>query len=211
MAAFNLTAELNLRGPSNLNQVVGDIRRQLSGISLDLNIDPRASSTIRGLTGDITTLSGALRTAQTNANALNSALSNLGNGARNTTSNLNTLNQGMNNAVANMNNIRNRTNQAASGMEDFGRQAGLAVRRFAAFSTVTGVIYGLTRAISSAYKEFLTFNQETIRLQQVTGETANGIKGLTQEISRLAQNFGVSSQSLLQVSVTFAQIGRAHV
>jgi len=35
---FQLTAELNLRGPSNIRQVVGGIRKQLQGINTNLNI-----------------------------------------------------------------------------------------------------------------------------------------------------------------------------
>jgi len=35
---FNLTAEINLRGPSNIRQVVGNIRKQLTGINADVNV-----------------------------------------------------------------------------------------------------------------------------------------------------------------------------
>jgi TP901 family phage tail tape measure protein len=207
MAAFNLTAELNLRGPSNLNQVVGDIRRQLSTVSLDLRIDPRASSNIQAITGNVNNLSRALRSAEANASALNAALNNLGSGISGAANNLGNLNSNINNANNNINNIRNRTREATNEFEAFGRQAGLAVRRFAAFTVVTGSIYAVTRAISSAYSEFVTFNKEFVRLQQVTDQTASGLKGLSQEITRLSQGIGVSSQSLLQVSVTLAQAG----
>ena len=35
---FNLTAELNLRGPSNIRQVVSGIRKQLTGINANVNV-----------------------------------------------------------------------------------------------------------------------------------------------------------------------------
>ena len=35
---FNLTAEINLRGPSNIRQVVGNIRKQLTGLTANVNV-----------------------------------------------------------------------------------------------------------------------------------------------------------------------------
>jgi hypothetical protein len=35
---FNLTAEINLRGPSNIRQVVGNIRKQLGTINTNVNV-----------------------------------------------------------------------------------------------------------------------------------------------------------------------------
>lgn len=206
-SSFNLTAELNLRGPSNLNQVVGNIRKQLSTVSLDLKIDPRASSNIQGITSNINNLSRALRDAESNAASLNSTLRTLGAGIGSASTNIGNLGNNLNNANNAINNVRTRTAEATSEIEAFGRQAGLAVRRFAAFSIVTGSIYAIAKAFGSAYSEFLNFNKEFIRLQQVTAETATGLKGLSQEIVRLSQGLGVTSQSLLQVSVTLSQAG----
>jgi len=64
-SAFNLTAEINLRGPSNLSKVVSDIRRQLSTVTLDLNINPRSLSSIQQATGNIQSLNAALKSAST--------------------------------------------------------------------------------------------------------------------------------------------------
>ena len=35
---FNLTAQLHLQAPRNTSQVVGDIKRQLSGIEADVKV-----------------------------------------------------------------------------------------------------------------------------------------------------------------------------
>ena len=35
---FNLTAQLQLQAPTNVRQVVGDIRRQLSGLAVDVQV-----------------------------------------------------------------------------------------------------------------------------------------------------------------------------
>ena len=36
--AFNLTAQLNLQGPSNVKSVVAGIKKELQGVKLDLNL-----------------------------------------------------------------------------------------------------------------------------------------------------------------------------
>ena len=42
---FNLTAQLNLRGPTNTRQVVADIRRQLGSINANVNVAINAATT----------------------------------------------------------------------------------------------------------------------------------------------------------------------
>jgi TP901 family phage tail tape measure protein len=207
MAAFNLTAEINLRGPSNLNQVVSNIKRQLSTVSLNLNINPSAARGIQAATAQLQGLNNALQLATANANSLNAALANLGTSIGNAARGMNTLGGGLNNVNNQINAVQRNTQQGAAGMEEFGRQAALAVRRFAAFSVATGGIYALVRAISSGYSEFLQFNKELVRLQQVTGGTANSLQGISNEITRLATSLGVTSSELLTVSSTLAQAG----
>ena len=89
---------------------------------------------------------------------------------------------------------------AANKMKLFGEQAGLAVKRFAAFSIPTGIMIGFTTAISNGFREALEFERELIKIAQVSGRTVNSLRGLTKEITRLATTFGVSSQELLETS-----------
>ena len=39
MASFNLTAQLNISGPANLKPVISNIRKQLSSINPNININ----------------------------------------------------------------------------------------------------------------------------------------------------------------------------
>jgi TP901 family phage tail tape measure protein len=207
MASFNLTAELNLRGPSNLNQVVSNIRRQLSTLTLDLNINPATSRGVQAVTADVRNLSAALRDAQTNAVALGGALRGLGASVSNLASSASNLNTNLTGISRSATGTGTAIRAASSEMSEFGRQSALAIRRFAAFSVATGAIYALGRAITSAYGEFMTFNKEFVRLQQVTDSTATGLQSLSNEITKLSTSLGVGSQELLQVSVTLAQAG----
>ena len=207
MASFNLTAELNLRGPSNLNQVVSNIRRQLSTISLNLNINPATSRGIQSVTAEVKNLSAALRDAQTNAVALSTTLRGLGASVSSFASSTSTISSNFGSISGSASGTTTAIKAVSSEMTEFGKQSALAIRRFAAFSVATGAIYSLSRAISSAYGEFVTFNKEFIRLQQVTESSASTLSSLSNEITRLSTSFGVSSSELLQVSVTLAQAG----
>lgn len=207
MAAFNLTAELNIRGPSNLNRVVADIRRQLSTVSLDVNINPNTSRGIQAVTRDVRDLSAALRDAQTSAVALGTALRGIGGNFNNISSSVNNVSNSLGRISSQSVAVSGGIKAASSEMAEFGKQSALAIRRFAAFSVATGAVYALGRAVTSAYAEFVNFNKEFVRLQQVTDTTKAGLTGLSSEITRLSTTLGVSSSELLNVSVTLAQAG----
>jgi TP901 family phage tail tape measure protein len=205
--AFNLTAEINLRGPSNIRTVVADIRRQLG--SVDVNINPRINpASIRNITTMNTALralNGTLSITSTNANSVSDALRNLGQSFNNVIGR--NTQQGLNNASQNINNVGNNAGRAATQMQEFGRQSALAVRRFAAFTVVTSSIYAFTGALRQGISDFIAFDKEFVRLQQVTGESTKGLQGLADQITKLATSLGVSSSELTTVAVTLAQAG----
>jgi hypothetical protein len=68
-SAFNLTAQINLRGPSNVRQVVSGIRRQLQGITakVDLQIDPQSSKNVSRLNKAFKDFNATLATTSVNA------------------------------------------------------------------------------------------------------------------------------------------------
>jgi ABC-type transporter Mla subunit MlaD len=186
---------------------VGNIRRQLSTVSLNIAINPSTTRNIQGITAEVRNLSAALRDAQTNAVALGAALRGLGSNIGQAASSVNNLGAGLSRANQQVAQTQSVFRAASSEMSEFGRQSALAIRRFTAFSVSAGAIYGLTKALSSAYTEFVQFNREFVRLQQVTDTSAGGLKGLADEITRLSTGLGVSSRDLLTVSTTLAQAG----
>ena len=50
--AFNLTAQINLRGPGNLKPVISKIRKELSSVTANVTvkIDPKASKSVDVIT-----------------------------------------------------------------------------------------------------------------------------------------------------------------
>lgn len=94
-----------------------------------------------------------------------------------------------------------------SAMFEFGRQAGLAGRRFIAFTVAAGSIIGTVGAITQGINEAIKFEDEMRKLSQVTNKSAAGIKDIEGEVRRLATTLGVSSSELAKSSVTLAQAG----
>lgn len=213
---FNLTAELNLRGPSNIGTVVADIRRQLGTVTANVNVrvDPAASRNIATLNQNLNQLNITLRNTAAFAGASTTSIQNFTRAVQaavtasaNLPNNLSAAANATNTLTQNANQASRATNQITNEFQEFGRQAGLAVRRFAAFATVTGAIYKVSNAISSASKEFLDFNRELVRVSQVTDTSVKFLDGLVNRISSLSTGLGVSSKELIMVSSTLAQAG----
>jgi TP901 family phage tail tape measure protein len=207
-SAFNLTAQINLQGPANLKPVVAQIKRSLSGINtnINLNVDARAARGIDNLTSRINVLNRALAEAARNGQTLNASLGSLS-GTINQLGNISRVN----NNIARTSQSITSTAQAVAGatteIQEFGKQSALAVRRFAAFSVVTSGIFSLINAINSGAKAFIVFDQQIVKLKQTTGSGSVAIRDLESEITSLSINLGVSSEKLAQVAIVLAQAG----
>ena len=213
---FNLTAEINLRGPSNLRQVVSNLRRQLGSINTNVNvqINQQTSRQITVVNRSFQDFNRTLQQTRNIADATARSINQLGNAARTLSTNLQNIPQTINQVAQGANQAAQATNRAAaatrgatSEFAEFGRQSALAVRRFAAFATVTGVIYKASNAITNATKDFIDFNQQLIKVAQVTDTPVKSLDFLVSNITRLSTGLGVASQDLITVSQTLAQAG----
>ena len=157
---YNLTVQLNLQGPSNVNSVVNNLKKQLSGINANVNVQ-LPNNAIRQI-------------AQVNKSLQQTAKD---------------------------------ANVAASGMEKFGQAAGLAVKRFGAFTAATAGFYAITRATQQSLQKFVEFDKQITRIAQVTNSTKQSLSGLSNEITKLSVSLGASSSELAAVSVTLSQAG----
>lgn len=207
--SFNLTARINMAGPYNLRPIVSKIKKDIGAIKPELKfkLDPTAASSIKKVTAEIKKLDAATKGAQKSVGSLNSQLVSLA-------SSFNAASVASKNAANASANVGKATaaaaksaTQARTAIEEFGKQSGLAIKRFAAFSSVTSIIFGVTNAITDAYKEFLIFNKEIVRLSQVTDKSVSDLKGISNEITRLSTSIGVASSDLITVASTLAQAG----
>ena len=206
--AFNLTAQINFQ-TSSLRPVIADIKRELSGITADVNlkIDPNANKSIINITNRLRAMNKVLVQSRGNVAKLNTSFRELSASLGSAGMSGAKIAGGLQKTVQAASSSATSLRSAATEMEEFGKQSALAIRRFAAFSVVTSGIFSLIGAVTSGVKAFISFDAEMIKLQQVTGKGAIGLRSLEKEITRLATTFGVSSESLASVASTLAQAG----
>lgn len=104
-------------------------------------------------------------------------------------------------------NTRIRLTEASTEMEVFGKQVGLSTKRFGAFTVSTGVVFGFIAALVQAGREAVNFQNEMTKLKQITRNSDGTLRGLQDEVSRLATTFGTSSSEILDSAQTLAQAG----
>ena len=211
---FNLTAQLNLVGPTNVKQIAAQIKKDLGNVNATVNfkLDPAATKNVTALTSALKQLNSTLSSTNKSASSAAAAIRSLGQSVNSVK--LNNIPQQINNIAKSVSTLKNNSSKAQSSvagianeMEEFGKQAGLAVRRFTAFATVTSVIYGLTNSINKGIQAFIDYDKELVRLQQVTGQSLQGLSALQSRITDLSTSLGVSSKELTTVAVTLAQAG----
>lgn len=212
MASFNIVGVVSLRGPVNIKQFRSNLQRQLQGISapIQIKVDRAAASglrnvrkevdaaraSVRGLTSDVTKLNTQLQKS-------GSAFSNVARSNSTTRRAAANISRGANSAGR----LEKNTQAAVNRLEEFGRVSGLALRRFAGFSAAAGTVFGIAGAIGSATKDAIDFERQLVKVAQVTRRTRGELRGLTDEIDRLAVGLGANSESLLEVSRILSQTG----
>jgi TP901 family phage tail tape measure protein len=214
MAGFNLTAQLNIVGPNNLKPVISNLRKQLSsaGGSITLNINPNISTSVNNLNKSLQSLDSTLKSINASASSVAASLRQIGSAAG--TVNIKSVPKDIAAVTQQSQKLQQQQSQTAvatkastDSMVEFGKQSALAIRRFAAFTLVTGIIYKVTSAFGNASAEFIKFNQQMVQLSQVTGSSLQNLAGLERTITSLSTSLGVSSSSLIDVSSTLAQAG----
>lgn len=101
------------------------------------------------------------------------------------------------------------TRESANVFSAFSAQAGLALRRFVAFTAAAGGMVRVVSSIRDAVKEAIAFDLAMNKLAQVSGDAGSRIAEVRGEITRLSTSLGVSSSKLSDVAVTLKQAGLA--
>lgn len=208
MAAFNLTANINARlNTANVRAIANQLRNQLSiDAKVNLVVPSATSNNISSLTKSFKVFNRELIEVTKNSKNVQTALNSLASAFQNVNNQLAT-NVKTQKALNNLNNLGNAAKNATNQMEQFGKQAGLAFRRFAGFTVATGAIGGLIASFTSAVREAISFQDQLVRISQVSRKSLSSLSGLAKEISRLSITLGVSSNSLLEVSQILVQAG----
>jgi hypothetical protein len=75
---FNLTAQINLQGPSNLKPVVAQIRRELGTVSanVDVKLNAQSARSIDSVSAKLKSMNAVLAAARDNTITLNKRCNN---------------------------------------------------------------------------------------------------------------------------------------
>lgn len=89
----------------------------------------------------------------------------------------------------------------------FGKQSALAFRRFAAFSIAASAAFEVQAALRSAVGEAIEFQDQMVKIGQVTGRSTANLDEFTNKITQLSTGLGVSSNELANSALLIAQAG----
>jgi len=112
-------------------------------------------------------------------------------------------------AQSRVNNLTKAAQTSQKSFNSLGNSVATAAKRFSAITLATGTLVGFTRAVKSAVSEAIEFEREVVKISQATGQTVEQLRGLTNEITSVATNFGVSSKELILAARSLTQAGFA--
>lgn len=207
---FNLTATINAQANNaSIVKARQIIQQSLSGVkvNVDIKITKGALGSLAKLDTRLVSLNKTLQTTILVATAAGTALKNMASVSSGLSGRfINQAKAATDLAKANRG-ISDSAKEATHGMTEFGRLGGLALKRFAAFTIATSVVFGFIRAVAEGVKAAIDFEKQMLKISQVTSVSISGLKGLSNEITRLSTTFGTSSSELVKVSKTLSQAG----
>ena len=208
--AFNINAQVILSGPKNITAVTKQIKTQLKGISVPVNItiDKNIAKNlgtfnkgVKELTGNLNLLSGASKRADTSIRSLVTGFRELSVASSK-------ISKSQSSVASSLGQSTKAMQEAGTELQQFGKDAALAIRRFTAFTVATGVVFGFVRALQQATGAAIDYEREIVKVVQVTGSSAGKIGQLKKTIDDLSVSLGIDANELASLSRTFAQTGQ---
>lgn len=206
---FSLTGTLQLQAPQGLSQVANQIKQQLGNIPINLNVQlsPQAQAQLAQVKNSLTGVGAAAGQAQGNLNTATNTVRTFGNAINGTSGQLNRFSIALRNTGSVSNQMTQRFEESGTALENFARQAGLAARRFIAFTIAAGAILKFVNAVQQGVVQAAQFDRELVRIGQLGGVSRREISALADEVARLSTSFGVSSQELIVSARVLKQAG----
>jgi TP901 family phage tail tape measure protein len=209
--AFNINAQVILSGPKNIRAVTKQIKTQLQGITVPVNItiDKNIAKNlgnfnkgVRELTGNLNLLESSSKRADASIRSLVAGFRELSNSSGKIASSQASVATSLKGSTQSMHEARNE-------LQAFGKDAALAIRRFTAFTVATGVVFGFVRAISKATGAAIDYEREIVKVVQVTGASVGKIGQLKKTIDDLSVSLGVDANELASLARIFSQTGQS--
>jgi TP901 family phage tail tape measure protein len=206
---FNIVAQVQLQGPTNIAAVAQQISSGLSNISANVNVNVNNASlgALQGLGNTIGQLNTSLGALVNASNTASGAVSNLGGSMSRTSAGASVVQQSARTATTSLKGVTTAFQEAEAAGEQFGKSAGLALRRFAGFTLAAGTVFAVVDSFKHGIEQAILFEREMNKLEQVNAGTVTQIKEVERAISSLSTTFGTSSQSLSQAAVLLGSAG----
>lgn len=209
--AFNIISKLQIQAPTaaNFARLKSSIKQGIGSVTANIKIDIArgASQRLDSLNKKIIVLDRNLQKASISAQSLGAPLKRAGTSFAGASTRINTFNTAAQKADIATKRVITSTNAASTSMKTFGQQTGIATKRFASFTIAAGALFTVVRGIRSGIGEAIEFQDQLVRLSQVTKRSVSDLSGLSQEVTRLSTTLGVSSKSIIGVSRILAQAG----
>lgn len=204
---FDLVANLVLKAPANTKEVAAQIRNSIGGVTTDIDIKIKgdAGKKVKALNDYLDKLSVNLVKVASASTTARQAIDQLATSFDKVRGQQ--IGKNINDSTKALARTSKATRQATNEIQEFGRQSAFALKRFTAFTIATAGVFGFVFAVQKAIGKAIQFQDEVVKISQVTGNSVGQLSELTNEVTRLARQFGVSSESLLSVSQIIAQAG----
>ncbi len=188
MADFDLNGQIILTS-ANASQAIRSINRQLQNVQIPRGLEGFGSSLEAGFSGanrQITATAGSLDAASASVDKLSTS---------------------QRGAIRGQNNLNRSVSQGSANIEDFADKAGIALRRFTAFTLASGVAFGSLRAITQATRDAIDFERELLKVAQVADTLPSRLGSVRDTIRDVGVSFGVEASSLVEAARIFSQAG----
>ena len=208
---FEINAQLKISRITNAKSVVSQLKKELQGVKVDvgINLSKTAANNVRNLTGQLQSLNSELKTTAALSKEAAKNLSSITGATGKVRSASDSMARSAKKVANSMREISKEAKKSATEMEEFGRQGGLAVRRFGSFALATGAILGFIGAVRNGISEAIRFEKQLIKIAQVSGGTFRNVQSIERTITQLSTSLGVASSELSEIALIFAQTGRS--
>lgn len=206
---FVINAELNLQLSKSAGNIANDIQNQFKNlkIKLDVEISPRTKNDVAELSKNIGVLQNAMQALSAESAKAAAGISKYSTAVGQANAGTKSASSVISGNASAIRNITAAYVDAGDAATNFGRQIGLAGKRFGAFVLATGGIFALTRAIKAGLTEAIQFDLAINKLRQVADDGARGVDTLRSRIQQLATTTGVASLELAEAATAFTQAG----
>ena len=207
--AFNLTAQLNLQGPTNTRAIVSSIRKDLKGLNLDvkLQVDQKSKKSISDVTASLKQMNSVLAKSKADAAALNQSLGGLSNTFDRIAKTTSKFSNSSQQASKSLGSVATSAKSVGVAMETTGHSLEKTIKQMLKMRAINGIISTLYSSVGRLTSNFLELDQQMVRVGQVLKTTDSEMNSLRNTISTLSVTLGVAKADLAETSVVLSQAG----